>query len=538
MPGLTAGALGPVAAPLIGGAIMASSVLTLSRRGFLTGATALAGAALIPTRRAGAAVGDLDFASALDAARAIRRGEVSSVELTTRMLDRIRQHNPRINAVVTVTGDAALARAKAADEARARDEWWGPFHGVPCTIKDTFEVAGVRTTAGAPMLSAHVPPRDAAVAARLRAAGAVILGKTNVPLWAGDWQSRNEIFGATNNPWDVGRTPGGSTGGGAAAMASGLSYLEPGSDLAGSIRVPAHFCGVYGHKPTLGVVPLRGHLPPPPGVPSGPPALPVAGPLARSAADLRAALEVLGGPDDEHARAYRWTLPPPRGTRLADYRIGYVLDDPRCPVSPDVGEVLARAVEALRKAGAQLEEGWPKGVTPAAQYDTYLFLLFSVFAFQLSDDRIDEFRKQAASQDASYRTIQARAWTAPHREYIGATSRRMAARAIWQEYFRTHDAFLLPTAFVPAFPHDTVPALFERVLVTPKGPRPYLDLAFWISFASLSGLPATTAPVGLTRDGLPVGIQILGPWLEDATPIDVAGKLADVLGGFRPPPSF
>jgi amidase len=517
---------------------MASPVSVLSRRNFLSGATAVVGATLLPAGRARGAVGDLDFASALGAARAIRRGDVSSVELTTRMLDRITQHNARINAVVTLIGDSALARAKAADEARARGEWWGPFHGVPCTIKDTFEVAGVRTTAGAPTLTSHMPPRDAAVAARMRAAGAVILGKTNVPLWAADWQSSNEIFGATNNPWDISRTPGGSTGGGAAALAAGLSYLEPGSDIGGSIRIPAHFCGVYGHKPTLGVVPLRGHIPPPPGIPSGPPTLPVAGPLTRSATDLRAALEVLGGPDDADARAYRWTLPPPRGTRLADYRIGYVLDDPRCPVSSDIGDVVAAAVEALRKAGAQLEEGWPKGVTPAAQYDTYLFLLYSVFAFQLRDDRIDELRKQAASQDTSYRTMLARAWTAPHKEYIGASGRRLAARAIWQEYFRTHDAFLLPTAFVPAFPHDATPESLNRVLTTPKGPRPYMDLLFWISFASLTGLPATTAPIGFTRSNLPVGIQILGPWLEDATPIDVAGKLADVLGGFRPPPGF
>jgi amidase len=482
---------------------------------------------------------DLDFASALAAARAIRRGEVSAVELTKRMLERIEQFNPQLNAIVTLTQNEALARAKAADEAGARGEWWGPFHGVPCTIKDTFETAGVRTTAGAPFLANHIPARDAVVVARLRAAGTIILGKTNVPLMAGDWQSYNDVFGTTNNPWDLARTPGGSTGGGAAALAAGLSYLCVGSDIAGSIRVPAHFCSVYGHKPTLNVVPMRGHIPPPPGVPpSPPPSLPVAGPLARSASDLKAALEVLGGPDTEEAPAYHWSLPPARGTRLADYRLGFVLDDPACPVSSDVGEVLAAAVEALRKAGANMEEGWPQGVNPAEQYDTYVYLLNSVFAFQLRDDRIEEVRQRAANQDGTYRAKEALAWTAPHKHFLAANSRRMAARAAWQQYFRTHDAFLLPTAFVPAFPHDHSANLDNRVLTTSKGPRPYVDLLFWISFATLTGLPATTAPVGLTRQGLPVGIQIVGPYLEDATPIDLAGKLADVIGGFRPPQGY
>ena len=511
----------------------------LTRRSFLGGGLASVGATLLPAHASRAAVADLDFASALEVARAIRRGDVSSVELTTRILDRIARHNPRLNAIVTLASDAALARARAADEARARGDWWGPFHGVPCTVKDTFEVAGVRTTAGSPTLKDYVPPRDAVVAARLRRAGAVVLGKTNVPPWAADWQSYNDVFGASNNPWALARTPGGSTGGGAAALAAGLTYLEPGSDIGGSIRVPAHFCGVYGHKPTRGVVPMRGHIPPPPGTPPGPPPLlPVAGPLARSAADLRAALEVLGGPDEEDAPAYRWSLPPARGTRLADYRIGFVLDDPACRVSSDVGDVHARAIEALRRGGVKLEEGWPKGVVPAQQYDTYLYLLNSVFAFNLRDDQVEEMRKRAENQDGSYAAKQALAWTAPFKHFSAAAGRRNAASAVWQEYFRAHDAFLLPTAFVAAFPHDHSPRMFERRLATPEGPRQYLDLLFWISFATLTGLPATTAPIGLTRDGLPVGIQIVGPYLEDATPIDVAGRLADVLGGFTPPKGF
>jgi amidase len=513
-------------------------VARLTRRAFLGGAATLVGTSLLGARPAAAAVGDLDFTPALAAAQAIRRGEVSSVELTRRMLDRIGRHNVRLNAIVTLTADAALARAGAADEARSRGEWWGPFHGVPCTIKDTLEVAGVRTTAGSPQLASHQSARDAVIVARLRAAGAVLLGKTNVPPMAADWQSHNPIFGATNNPWDPTRTPGGSTGGGAAAIAAGLSFLEPGSDLAGSIRIPAHFCGIYGHKPTLGVIPQRGHIPPPPGITAPPPVLPVLGPLARSAADLRAALEVMGGPDDEDARAYRWSLPPARGARLAEYRLGFVLDDPACPVASDVREVLGRAIDGLRAAGVQLEEGWPPGLKPAEQYETYLTLLYSLFAIEARDEQLEGLRQRAARQDGSHEARWARAFTAPHRHYALANGRRMAARGIWRAYFQTHDAFLLPTTLVAAFPHDHSGDMMARRLTTPEGPRSYLDLSFWISFATLAGLPATTAPVGLTRGNLPVGIQIVGPYLEDATPIDVAGRLADVLGGFRPPPGF
>jgi len=347
------------------------------------------------------------------------------------------------------------------------------------------------------------------------------------------------VYGQTNNPWDVACTPGGSTGGGAAALAAGLSYLEPGSDLAGSIRIPAHFCGIYGHKPSLDVVPMRGHIPPPPGIPATPPStLPVAGPLARSAADLLAALEVLGGPDGDEARAWRWSLPPARGARLADYRIGYLLDDPHAPVSSDQAPVLAGAVEALRKAGARLEEGWPPGVNVEEHYDAYLTLLYARFTPPAREDQLPGLRQLAANQDGSYLARYARAVTASDAYLQTIETRRRVARGIWQAYFRTHDAFLMPTALVPAFPHDQSGNQLTRVLTTPGGPRPYGDLCFWISFATLAGLPATTAPVGLTAGGLPVGLQIVGPYLEDATPIAVAGRLAEVIGGFKAPPGF
>jgi amidase len=482
---------------------------------------------------------DLVFSSASEAAQAIREHKITSSELTEHILRRIELHNPGLNAIVTMTREEALERARAADDALRRGELWGPLHGVPITIKDCFEVSGVRTTAGSTSLKDHVPEDDAVAVARLRAAGAIILGHTNVPVMAGDWQSYNKVFGTTNNPWSLERTPGGSTGGGVAALAAGLSFLSLGSDIGGSIRIPSHFCGVYGHKPTLNVVPLRGHIPPPPDSPLGPPPyLPVAGPLARCAEDLKIALGVLGGPDTEDATAYRWSLPPARGESLSDYRLGYVLDHPGCPVSADVEAVIRSAVEALHGRCASLEEGWPPGVDPVEQFTTYRFLLASTAAQSLKDDEYEEKSRQAQDQDGSYEPIIAKAWTVPHKHFQAANNERMEARASWREYFETHDAFLLPVSFLPAFPHDHSHPFWERRLSTPEGPRRYEDLLFWISFATLTGLPATVAPIGRTSAGLPVGVQIMGPYLEDATPIDVAAGLAGVVGGFRPPEGY
>jgi len=478
---------------------------------------------------------DLVFSSAHDAASAIRRGEVTSLALTELIFHRIERFNPALNAVVTLMREEALARAREADEAIAKGERWGPLHGVPITIKDCFETAGVRTTAGARHFSDYVPDVDAAAVARLREAGAVIIGHTNVPVWAGDWQSYNKIFGTTSNPWDQARTPGGSTGGGAAALAAGLSFLSLGSDVGGSIRIPAHFCGVYGHKPSVNVVSLKGYIP---ALPYWPQLLYVAGHLARSAEDLKLAIEILGGPGVEEAMAYSWSLPPERGASLSDYRLGYVLDHTACPVSSDVRDVMAAALDSLKDEGVDLVEGWPEGVDPVEHYTTFRFLFGSLYAPLLKDENYDETRRRALDQDGSYEVIRDLALTTPHKRFHKALKERMEAQEAWKKYFESRDAFLLPVSFLPAFPHDHSQPFWERVLQTPEGPRRYEDLMFWISFATLAGLPATVAPIGKTADGLPVGIQIIGPYLEDATPIDVAAKMAEIVGGFEPPEGY
>ena len=514
----------------------------MNRREVLRGALASFGVALLPEglRAApprGAAL-PLEFASALEAAEAVRQRRVSSVELTKLALERIDRHNPALNAVVNVLRDEALAAARAADEALARGEARGAFHGVPITLKESFEIRGVRATVGLDALRNHVPAEDADAVARLRAAGAVVLGNTNVPVMLADWQSDNPIYGRSNNPWDLTRTPGGSSGGTAAALATGLGYLSMGSDIGGSIRIPAHFCGVYGHKPTIGVVSRTGHIPPLPAMrPQPANDLAVLGPMARSARDLAAAMQVVGGPGAEDSVAYRWTLPPPRRDRLAAYRVGYVLDDPLCPVVPEVKDVLARAVDALGKAGVKLEEGWPAEVDPRAQFRTYRYLLWGAMGPPPGPAEMESLRAAAARTDESLETLRAHALTDPVGSVAAVRAARLRHRAAWQRYFRDHDAFLTPTAFVAAFPHDSRP-MPARVLATPGGDRPYEDLLFWITFATVTGLPATTAPVGLTRAGLPVGLQVVGPYLEDATPIDVAARMADVVGGFQAPPGY
>ena len=504
--------------------------MTLSRRQFLTAAVgATAGRAAAPAL-------SLDFASALDAAAAIRAKRVSSAELTELAFRRLDRFNPKLNAVILSFREQALARAHLADQALARKQSWGPFHGVPVTVKETFSMEGVPTNAGVEQYRDFRPKRSAVVVERLLHSGAIIIGKTNIPVYAADLQSYNPIYGTTNNPWDVTRTPGGSTGGGAAALAAGIGHLTLGTDIGGSIRIPSHFCGIYGHKPTLQVVSLTGSVPP---FVDSPPAkfvdLAVAGPMARSAADLHAALEAIGGPAGYEAKAYRWSMPPARRSSLRELRVGYVLDDAVCPVGSDVRGVLEKAVDRIGRAGAKVERGWPAGVNFPEQLGTYIFLLYSAmyprFAPAVQEALRAEYRRNPKNPAAA-------ALVEPHARWSAETAKRLAARAVWQEYFREHDVFLTPVAFVPAFPHDHSEPMDARRLQTPEGKRPYLDITPWIAPATLTGCPATVAPVGRTAAGLPVGLQIIGPYLEDATPIEFARLLADVVGGFEPPPGY
>lgn len=294
----------------------------------------------------------LGFRSATDLMAALRSREVSSRELLEHYLARVERYNPLLNAVVHVKADEARARADAADAATARGEIWGPLHGLPMTIKELFEVEGFRWTAGDPQFAKRVARTDSPSVQLLRAAGAVIFGVTNSPLNGLDAQTYNDVYGTTNNPWDVERSPGGSSGGAAAALAVGLGGLELGSDIGGSIRSPAHYSGVYGHKPTFGIVPRRRAVPPGLAVSD----LSVAGPMARSAQDLELGMSILTRPEVDQVTAWRIQLPPPRHHRLRDYRVAAWLDDPAYPVDAAVLERLRATTEALRRAGVEVDE--------------------------------------------------------------------------------------------------------------------------------------------------------------------------------------
>jgi amidase len=432
------------------------------------------------------------------------------------LLARIDAINPAVNAVVERRVEAALQEATAADQALADgvDGARGPLHGVPMTIKESFNVAGLHTTWGNPAFKEDVADWDATVVRRLKQAGAVIVGKTNVHFMLADFgQTANELYGVTNNPWDTTRTPGGSTGGGAAALAAGMTFLDYGSDLVGSIRIPASFCGVYGLRPSVGIVPLTGFQPPgPPAPPSDMAYLSAVGPLGRSARDLRTALNVTAGPEAPAARAYSWALSPPHHTRLKDFRVGVVLDHERAPVSSEVTTLLSNAVDALARAGVTVVEGWPEGVDPVRHYESFGFHVQLFFAFQQPGE---EFARLP--------------------EFVSQETQRMLARAAWSRYFDDVDVFVCPANFTPAFPHDSSP-FSERTIATPEGERPYDNQAFWVSHAALAGLPAVSAPIGRTPAGLPVGAQIVGPLYEDDTALTFAELLADVVGGYEPPP--
>ena len=509
--------------------------MTPTRRDFL-GVAAASAAAIGTSATAAPRTFSPDFATALDAAAAIKAKRISSLELTELCFRRIDQYNQKLNAVILQFREQSLARAREADRALARGQSWGPFHGVPITVKESYGMEGVPTTAGIVESRDFRPKHNAVAIDRILRSGAIIVGKTNVPVALADLQSYNPIYGTTNNPWDLSRTPGGSTGGGAAALAAGLGHLTLGSDIGGSIRTPSHFCGIYGHKPTLELVSTIGHVPP--FVEPAPEKfvdLSVCGPMARSAEDLRASLEAIAGPAGDNAKAYRWSMPAPRHTSLREFRVGCILDDPLCRVGSDVRGVLETAVSKIEKAGVRVDRGWPAGVNLSEQLDTYLFLLYAVMAPRFPQP-VQDALKQLYKQNPRIPT--AAALVEPHTRWAAETAKRFAARAVWEQYFKEYDVFLMPVAFVPAFPHDHSEPMDQRKLDTPEGKRPYLDITPWISIATLTGCPATVAPAGRTRSGLPVGIQIMGPYLEDATTIEFARQIAGVVGSFEPPKGY
>ena len=436
--------------------------------------------------------------------QSLSQHEVSAAEITETAIRRIEAMDGPINAVVVRDFTRAREAARAADEALAKGER-KPLLGVPMTVKESYNVAGLPTTFGFEEHRAWRADSDSVAAARLKAAGAIIIGKTNVPPALADWQSANPHYGRTNNPHDLSRSPGGSSGGSAAALAAGFTPLELGSDIGGSIRIPAAFCGVYGHKPTYGIIPLRGHAFP--GTDGAPTHLSVGGPLARTAADLALALSVLAGPDEFEAVGYRLELPQARHMNLADYRV-LILD--RHPLAAVDGEILA----ALDRLGEQLAN---TGATVARE---------SALIPDLADAHRTYVRLMTTAisrANPQWEPISAHEW-------MDALDAQLAVRRQWAKLFELFDVVVSPTLGVPAFPHDDEPAWQKRVLELDGAPSKFGAQLAWPGMAILANLPATAFPAGFTRGGLPIGLQAMGGYLQDLTTIGFAGLVEREFG--------
>ncbi|OXM74915.1 MULTISPECIES: amidase [Amycolatopsis] len=473
-----------------------------------------------------------NYRSAEELTTAMRAGEVTSVELTDEAIARIERDDEVINAICVPDFDRARAAAHRADQARAHGED-RPLLGVPVTVKESYDIAGLPTTWGMPPHRDYVPAADAVQVSRLKAAGAVVLGKTNVPLGLQDIQSFNEIYGTTTNPWDSARTSGGSSGGSAAALASGFGALSLGSDIAGSLRTPAHFCGVYAHKPTVGLAASRGMVPP------SEPALPaeldlaVVGPMARTARDLALLLDVMAGPDPlTLGVAYRLALPPARHERLGDFRVLVLDEHPLLPTGSAVRAGVHRVAAALADAGARVEWHSPllPDLTEAATLYMQLLISGAVARFPLGSLQLP------AADDQSLNAVRLRAMAFSHRNWIEANTGRELHRHGWRQLFTEFDAVACPITPTPAFPHDHTPNPMARRIDIDGAEYPYFDQLVWAGLATMPGLPATAVPAGRSPEGLPVGVQLIGPMFEDRTPLRLAELLEREIGGFQAPP--
>jgi amidase len=486
-------------------------------------------------------VGDADLAyrSARELVDAMGAGEVSAVELAEAAIARIERHDATLNAVCVRDFDRALDAAKDADAARARGTV-RPLLGVPMTVKESFHVAGLPTTWGVPACKDFVAETDALAVARVKAAGAVVLGKTNVPLNLGDLQTYNDIYGTTRNPWDPDRTPGGSSGGSAAALAAGYGALSLGSDIGGSLRNPAHFCGIYAHKPTYQLVPTRGHTPPAvPVLPSGRD-LAVIGPMARTAADLSLLLDILVEPDElALGAAYRLALPAARHTELADYRVLVVDAHPLLPTSTSVRAAIDGFADKLAGEGVTVRRESPLLPDQAAAARLYMRMLLSVLGAFFPPEIYERARADAARldpEDHGLAAERARGTVLSHRDWILADTERNVLRQRWSELFAEFDVVLCPVTPTPAFPHDHGDMSGRRIDIDGTD-YDYLDQIALAGVATLPGLPATALPVGISPEGLPIGLQAIGPMYGDRTTLRFA-ELAErrELGGFTPSP--
>jgi amidase len=481
---------------------------------------------------------ELAFLPAHELVQRIRRKQVSALELLDLCLARIQRLDPAIRAVPVLDAERARERARQADAALARGEVWGPLHGVPITVKEAFNVAGLPTTWGYESLRDNRPEGDAVTVRRLKDAGAVIFGKTNVPVFLGDWQTFNPVYGTTCNPWDLARTPGGSSGGSAAALAAGLCALELGSDIGASIRNPAHYCGVWGHKPTWGAVTMDGHEMHPMHGPDSTDIC-VAGPMARSAFDLELALDIVASPLSAMTPLGRvpvaWRT---RGTPPRRCRVAVLVDDPLAEVDASVQQALRDLAAFLRAQGVAVRED-VRPVDSRETHHTYIHLLRSATGAAVDDAWYAQALERAKAfgpDDSSYPAWHFRGMTLRHRDWVRIDQTRSKLRRRWETFFDQHDLLICPTATTPAFERNERGERWERMIPVNGKPQPTTDALFWAGYPGIVGLPATAVPLGLSAQGLPIGAQIIAPAFGDLDGLRFAQWLEREYRAFVPPP--
>ena len=482
---------------------------------------------------------DLAFLSATELAAKVAAKEISAVELLQMYLQRVDAHNPELNAICVDIRDQAMKDAEAADTALAKGQSLGAFHGVPMTVKESYNVAGTPTTWGNPDWRNNVTQEDAECVKKLKSAGVNVFGKTNVPLSLADFQSYNDVYGTTNNPYDHKRIPGGSSGGSAAALAAGLTGLEIGSDIGGSIRNPAHFCGVFGHKPTHDLLWMRGHSAP--GDMRATPDISVIGPLARSADDLYSAIKVMAGPDEIMSRGYTLNLPELGERPLSDLKVGIWQNDEAAPVAREVEDRVNLVAAALREAGAQIFENSKPEFSADHSNEVYQRLLHATMASRMPLESYESLKDYVANEldpeDNSSTAQTLRAQVSSFKDWGQANEMRHQLRWRWHEYFKQYDILLTPMMATAAFKHDQRP-FAERTLQVDNQERPYFEQVFWAGLTGVAYLPSTVIPTGLNDIGLPIGVQIIGPQYGDLITIGVAQKLERMGFAFEAPTAY
>ena len=481
---------------------------------------------------------ELAFKTAIELASMIQNKQISCRELLDHYIARIERYDDDLNAIPVRDFDRARDRADEADTSLMKGEVWGPLHGIPMTIKESYDVAGLPTCWGLEEHAASIAIQDCVTVERMKAAGVTIFGKTNVPVMLSDWQSFNPVYGSTNNPWDKARSPGGSSGGSAVALATGMCAIESGSDIGASIRNPAHYCGVFGHKPSFGIVSPRGHALP--GV-LAQTDISVVGPLARSASDLDVALDAMVGPSGPDASCWAVQLPSCEKAKPSDFKIAVMLSHPICAQDETMTTKLQQVVEKLARLGVQVDDTARPDFDLADYHATYIRLLRAATGGRTPDAVFSAFIEEAVSlsdTDFSYGALQAKGTTMRHRQWLKDNERRAHYREAWMRFFNDYDLLLCPAAASTAFKHDQSGERTDRVISINGRPESALDQLVWAGISSLAYLPSTVAPVGICADGLPSGLQIIAPYGYDKRSISFAAMMEREICGFTPPPGY